>query len=643
MLAGFGLLNTVLIAFALLVGLLHSTHQLGGDALFMAQAAIVIAVGGAAFVTLLGSFWAVAWASINLLFFLVNAIAGGKFLEAGTGQSGTFWLFAGLNLVVFLVPLVAAMFDQSAVDPSWSGPASLERAPSTLHPGQLPAGQAGIRYKAVPTRVTLDDLAGMANTKQALLKAGQEAAGMRDTHGVKRRNGILLEGEPGNGKTEFAKALAGSLKLPMIYVSFGDIRSMWIGESTQNLRKIFEDTRAQAPCVLFLDEIDSFLPDRGAMVAGANSEKEDLVNEFLSASVLLREQKVVLIGATNHPDKLDAAAIRDGRFDLKIHIPCPDLAARIGLLKKFIHQYVLARSTAIRLDEQALVQVAKRWDGFSVARLEAVTRQLADDESLTVVDGPALQQALKQITRAGETRREDALSLDELVFSPNTKARVHELVATLQQAQRLVEMGQAIPRGWLLTGAPGTGKTEAAMAIAHAASWTFFSTTASELIGNPDKLATLLEKAKQSKPAILFIDEAEKVMLDRAQYHSNSTVFEALLTAMNGTKSAVSEVVFLAATNHPEMIDPAFLRGGRFGQAITFEVTDLHQVQALLQRWHAKRPQLQFAPELHLDTLYRRLAGRAHADVVSCLNQAATKAILRTPEGKVWLRNEDFA
>jgi transitional endoplasmic reticulum ATPase len=122
----------------------------------------------------------------------------------------------------------------------------------------------------------------------------------------------LLTGEPGNGKTELAKALAGELKLPYVEITNGLVASQWVNETTVNLMRGLKEARAKAPCVLMIDEIDSFLSDR-ANVQRADSESSMITNTLLTELVNLRSTGIILVAATNHVNKLDGAAIRGKR------------------------------------------------------------------------------------------------------------------------------------------------------------------------------------------------------------------------------------------------------------------------------------------------------------------------------------------
>ena len=231
----------------------------------------------------------------------------------------------------------------------------------------LPDIQADLDlYKAERPRKTFAEIAGMADLKGRLLEAA--CAALERKAGAP--NGILLHGEPGNGKTLFAEALAGELELPFLSVSIADIVSKWVGQTPEQLSAVFRAAQRQAPCLLFIDEIDSVIADR----TQANGTQDGLhtTNVFLTEVVRLRGHGVVIVAATNFLERLDAAAVREGRFDHKIEVPPPDEPARIGLLHAGLSQH----AARIRVADEVVQSVAKRWVGFSVSRLLAVARDV---------------------------------------------------------------------------------------------------------------------------------------------------------------------------------------------------------------------------------------------------------------------------
>lgn len=490
------------------------------------------------------------------------------------------------------------------------------------------------RFPAKSPTVTFADVVGMIDFKKRLLAAGNEVAAEivvkpAPSTGLfkskkkaeaelrapkKARNGILLFGLPGNGKTFMAEALAGELKLKMISVTFGDIASRWVGQMTEVAMAAFDAADKNAPCVLFIDEVDSILGARND--ASASHEHTRTVNAILTRLVELRGKGVVLVAATNNIDGLDTAAIREGRFDFKIEVPPPDEPARIALLERAIAaSYVLA-------DKASIVRVAKRWKGFSVARLTAI----ADEASRTAateakpVDFLTLTNALRVIQgRTGYRFTEDDPVLDDLVLTPSMREALYGISDRMVHIEEIEEIGGSVPSGLLFYGPPGGGKTLAAKALAKTAQWAFLSVSGQDLMTKADKIDKTLEMAENLRPCVIMIDEADDVLGNRSM-SGNTTVTNKLLAAIDGAGGKTPDVLWIAATNSPENIDSAALRGGRFTEKINFPPPDREAVIRFIDKWRG-RTKAPMSVEFN---------NEAAADILEGLSYANLKEILQT-------------
>ena len=449
----------------------------------------------------------------------------------------------------------------------------------TLDSGKAPEGQSVTNY-AMIAKSNFNRLVGMQEFKDRLLKVGQEALSSKPGQGG--RNGILLGGEPGNGKTAMAEALAGSLNIPIISVSFGSVASMWINETTQKVMKVFDDAEIQAPCMLFIDEIDAILVDRGR-VQNADSESSKTVAAVLKRLESIRNRGVVVVAATNFVDRLDPASIREGRFDFKMDVPPPDFEARKFLLSDKL------KSVVHLVNQDGLERAAKRWEGFSVARIRAVASEALDmlkDNKISRIGFDELALALRTLSASKGTRiPEDALTVEQLVLSIEMRERMQKLANRMVNIERIEEMGGSVPYGVLFSGPPGTGKTIGAMALAKASNWAFIATTGHDLLHDPAKIDDILKTAKEIRPCIVFIDEADDVLADRRGAMLSKDVTNKLLTAMDGAKGKTKDVLFIASTNAPDLIDDAMLRGGRFTEKIAFELPNEDAVLTYVQNW----------------------------------------------------------
>ncbi len=518
-----------------------------------------------------------------------------------------------------------------------------------------------------PTK-TFDDIHGMDELKDRMLAhAGpilNYHAHDMPAHMPVPRNGILLHGEPGNGKTVLAEALAGELCIAILEVTYGPVASKWIGELPALLTRTFALARASAPCVLFIDEIDSFLKSRDAQSSYA--EMPLVTNVMLTEMVALRRTGVILIGATNYLDLLDTAAVREGRFDFKIEVTPPDQTARIGLLRDGVRKH----GQRLQVDDKAMVGVAKRWNGFSVARLNAVCRALPDiarTHHRTLIGHDEWMLALRTVQGQKGRVAADSRRLKHMVFAPQMRNTIDMIVSRLKNTHTTEARGGTLPTGILFHGSAGTGKTATAQAIAREANWAFLSVAGPDLLVEHGKLDKVFRQAKDLRPAIIFIDEADDLLRER-QRSSRPDMVNKLLATMDGTEEKVKDLVWIAATNHSEQIDPALLRAGRFTEKLLFSPPTLDLCAQHITAW-LKRRQVQLGRSdgsertettsigevrergqrcvsTHLDeqTMARALHGQPIANVEGVLQHALNVAIHRTGDstGAVVLEAHDF-
>jgi transitional endoplasmic reticulum ATPase len=476
-----------------------------------------------------------------------------------------------------------------------------------------------------PARVksNFDSIHGMAAIKQKLLAPAQAIVAARAPNSPDPSNGILLHGEPGNGKTAFAEALAGQLDVPFLQMTYGDIASKWVGEMPRVIVNCFALATRTAPCVLFIDELDSFLVPRDA--SSNNAEDSKITNTLLTEVARLRQQRVVLVGATNHIAKLDTAAIREGRFDFKIEITDPDEPARLGLLRQGIAQH----APNLHILEQDLLSVARRWAGFSVARLLAIAKALplyAGEHHTATVIFETWMGALREVQgRAGKVPP-NAKRLGELVMTQHTREAIELVASRLKNVSRIEGLGGTLPSGVLFHGPSGTGKTAAAMALARDCGWAFFSTSGPELSTDRDKLLRLYREAKDAQPALVFIDEADSLLRAR-EYSMTPDLTNTLLVLMDGAAEKIPDVVFVAATNHPEAIDPAMLRAGRFTEKVAFTAPADDSVHRFVAQWLERKG----IPGSSVDPgrIAQMLVGQTIANVEGILQYALNRAISR--------------
>jgi transitional endoplasmic reticulum ATPase len=483
----------------------------------------------------------------------------------------------------------------------------------------------------------LEDLIGLDEFKARLLAAGREILTARGEH----RNGILLHGAPGNGKTLFANALAGSLGIPLIELRVGEIESMWLGESIQRAQSVIDEVISAAPCLFFIDEADSFLgrrfeSDRGA----AASEHRKMVNLFLTSLVKFRSQRVVVVAATNFISALDPAVIREGRFDFKMEIPAPDAAARQFILRSALIRETKRLRARVQIDDDGLIRAATRWEGYAAARLTGVASEAATTAAKSQgkrIGFDELMTALRSLQGRKGRIAEGIPVLSDLVFPGEQKSMLERLAMRLKNMEAIEQMGGTVPSGLLFYGPPGTGKTLVAQSLAKTVDWAFLQVNGNELLRDDSRLDRLLDEAREIRPVIVFIDEADDILADRNSALSLAggarSVTNKLLSTMDGAGGKPRDVLWVAATNHASDLDPAALRARRFELKIEFQMPGQDTLETMVRDWIGKST-APFSPNARPDVIAGILfeAQANPADVSAVLQQAVNDAIAKSLE-----------
>jgi len=235
-------------------------------------------------------------------------------------------------------------------------------------------GKSPARFDSNPdTGISFDDIAGIDEAKAefeeivSFLKEPERYTLV----GAKIPKGVLLVGPPGTGKTLLAKAIANEANVPFYSVAGSEFVEMFIGIGAARIRDLFKKASENTPCIVFIDEIDAVGRERGAGIGGGNDEREQTLNQLLTEMDGFKENKgVIVVGATNRVDILDAALLRPGRFDRQITVGLPDRLGRIGILKVHAKNKPLA-------EDVSLVQLANRTPGFSGADLANLLNESA--------------------------------------------------------------------------------------------------------------------------------------------------------------------------------------------------------------------------------------------------------------------------
>ena len=408
--------------------------------------------------------------------------------------------------------------------------------------------------------------------------------------GIEPPKGVLLYGPPGTGKTLIAKAVASESGAHFISIAGPEVISKYYGESEQRLREVFEEARENAPSIIFIDELDSIAPRREEVTGEVERR---VVAQLLTMMDGLEERgQVVVIGATNRVDAIDAALRRPGRFDREIEIGVPSEPDRIEILK--IHTRGMPLSEDVSLDV-----LAQQTHGFVGADLAALAREAAiralrrylPDLDLDAEEIPAeVLDRLKvyasdfrsaQRDVGPSAMREVMLEVSHVKWQnvgglESAKTEVREAIELpLTNREKFDDLGIEPPRGILLYGPPGTGKTLIAKAVASESGANFIPVRGPQLlskwVGESERaVREVFKKARQVSPSIIFFDEIDALAPARGtsnDSHVIDNVLNQILTEMDGLEE-LRDVVVMGATNRPDIVDPALLRAGRFDRLV---------------------------------------------------------------------------
>ncbi|MFA6642244.1 MAG: CDC48 family AAA ATPase [Methanomethylophilus sp.] len=466
--------------------------------------------------------------------------------------------------------------------------------------------------------------------------------------GIEPPKGVLLHGPPGTGKTMLAKAVAGETSSNFISIGGPEIMSKFYGESEGKLRQIFKDAEENAPSIIFIDEIDSIAPKRSEV---QGEEERRIVAQLLSLmDGMTSRGKVVVIAATNRPNSIDEALRRPGRFDREIEIGVPDQHGRLEILQIHTRGMPLTKDVDLKL-------IAEKTHGYVGADLAALCREAAmaalhralpdvnvEDEtipseilnklSVTQEDFMNAVKNMQPSTMREVLIEKPNVKWDDIGALDDAKCQLREAVEwPLKYGKVFAHMHAKPPKGILLYGPPGTGKTMLAKAVATESEANFISVKGPEFlnkwVGESEKaVRETFRKARQASPCVIFMDEIDSIVPVRGTGgDSNVTerVVSQMLTEMDGLEP-MNNVVVIAATNRPDIIDPALLRPGRFDKSIYVGPPDADSREKIFGIHTHGKP---LDKDVDLKKLAAQTDGCTGADIAAICNEAVMTAVRR--------------
>jgi cell division protease FtsH len=293
-------------------------------------------------------------------------------------------------------------------------------------------------------KVTFEDVAGIDEAREELQEIVDflRDPGKFTRLGGRIPKGVLLVGVPGTGKTLLARAIAGVAGVPFFSISGSDFVEMFVGVGASRVRDLFVQAKKNAPCIIFMDEIDAVGRHRGAGLGGGHDEKEQTLNQLLvEMDGFESNEGVILISATNRPDVLDPALLRPGRFDRQVVIPVPDIMGRVGILKVHVKKTPLSNDVDIRV-------LARGTPGFTGADIENMVNEAAlmaarrGKDRLEMVD---FEDAKDKVMMG--TERKSMIITEEEKNTMAYHEAGHTLVARLLPGTDPIQKVTIIPRG----------------------------------------------------------------------------------------------------------------------------------------------------------------------------------------------------
>ncbi len=505
--------------------------------------------------------------------------------------------------------------------------------------------EKGETLRGVP-QVTYEDIGGLKDEIQKvreMIELPLRHPEIFEKLGVEAPKGVLLYGPPGTGKTLLAKAVANESNAHFISISGPEIMSKFYGESEARLREIFKEAREKAPTIVFIDEIDSIAPKREEVTGEVERR---VVSQLLSLMDGLEARgKVIVIAATNRPNAIDPALRRPGRFDREIEIKVPDKKGRFEILQ--IHTRHMPLTQEVDLE-----RISSVTHGFVGADLEYLCKEAAMKTLRRMLPELKLEEDKLQpefLNRLQVTMDDFENALKDVMPSamrevyletPDVKwADIGGLESIKKELQEAVEwplkypdlyttIGYSMPKGVLLYGPSGTGKTLLAKGVATESEANFISVRGPELlskwVGESERgVREVFRRARQASPCVIFFDEIDALAPVRGLGGDSMVterVVSQLLTELDGIQS-LAGVVVLAATNRMDMVDPALLRAGRFDKLLYIPPPDKNARKQILDIQIKHKP---IGADLDLERVAEMTDGFSGADITSVVNTAVS-------------------
>lgn len=498
-------------------------------------------------------------------------------------------------------------------------------------------------------KISFEDIGGLTkHVKEirGMVEIPMKNPGLFLSLGLPLPRGLLLFGPPGVGKTMLAQAVATEMNIHTIIINGPEVLSKYYGESESRLRSIFQEASEKAPCMIFIDELDTLCPRREKV----QSEMEKRVVATLltlmdGMNVNDSKGPVIVLGATNRPDAIDIALRRPGRFDREIEIGVPNADERADILEKCL------RKVSHSLTSQEIHDIAGKAHGYVGADLSAVCKEAALHalEKYQICTEGVVQSSQKMSLLVGDFKfaltrvrpsamREVEIAVPKVYWSDiggldDIKMKLRQAIEwPIKHPEAFQRLGISPPRGVLLYGPPGCSKTLIAKALATESGLNFLAVKGPELfskwVGESERaVREVFRKARAAAPAIIFFDEIDGLAVERGSSSSSSNVGDRvlgqLLTELDGIEG-LKDVTIVAATNKPQIIDKALMRPGRLDRILYVPLPDGPTRKEIFKIQFKNIP---VGPDVDLDDLVMQSDWFSGAEVVAICREAALSAM----------------
>jgi transitional endoplasmic reticulum ATPase len=550
-----------------------------------------------------------------------------------------------------VVPLnvMGQRIDLVVISTAPGGPVIISQKTEVIVSEESAEAVAAAREGDIPS-ITYEDIGGLRDevTKvREMIELPLRHPELFRRLGVEAPKGVILHGPPGTGKTLLAKAVANETNASFYTIGGPEIMSKFYGESEERLRNVFQEAQKNAPSIIFIDELDSIAPKREEV---SGEVERRIVAQLLSLMDGLKARgKVVVIGATNRINAIDPALRRPGRFDREIELGVPDRDGRLDILQihtrgmplekdvnlerlaDITHGFVgadlhaLAKEAAIRALRRILPEIDLSAESIPADILNKIIVKMQDFiDVVNEMEPSAMREVFVEVP---DVKWEDIGGLETI------KQELREAVEWPLKYQGMFAYADATPpKGILLYGPPGTGKTLMAKATANESEANFISIKGPELlskwVGESEKgVREIFRKARQAAPCIIFFDEMDAIAPARGgdfgTSHVTERVISQILTELDGLE-VLTNVVVIAATNRPDIIDTALLRPGRFDRLLYVPPPDYESRKQIIHIHTKKKP---LADDTNIDNLAAKMDGYTGADIAAVASAAVMLAL----------------